>query len=866
MCQLGPLILPEVLQQRVAALEQERAEFIRLKQQLEAEFNQKRAKFKELYLTKEQELKRQTEALENSQSELSAVQTQLSQAQAEIETIKAVATVSENTKQEAIDQVRSQWQEEVTSLQAIMKDTVCEYEVQFHQRLEQERAQWNQYREAMEREMGDLRRRLTEGQEEENLEDEMKKAQEDAEKLRSVVMPMEQEIAALKAKLSSAEDRVKELEASKVKELNHVLEAEKSCRTDLEMYVAVLNTQKSVLQEDAEKLRKELHDVCHKLELERQQHNQLKQTWQRANDQFLESQRLLMRDMQRIESVLSSEQLRQVEEMKKKDQEEDEKERLSLVKDLQEDDQLSSNHSVPLVGCTQTKEFVAVQFEKGQQHCKPPTNHSAHGSIHSLDTDIVAGSPLDPYKDNLRRVQSTDSLGSSLSSQQGLGGHNHKAKSASNLDESDFGPLVGADCGVTDSSFGETSSIGSIKLTAGHFLLTKDQEKAIKAMTPEQEETASLLSSISHAPDTAYLPPSGYRLVSDTEWNLLQQEVKNAGRKLGRRCDMCSNYEKQLQAIQGQEAETRDQVKKLQAMLRQANDQLERTMTEKQSLEESVKVGNEETDAKVSALMQRVQESEALLSTLQQAFSEAKRSTQEQMVVLLKSREQVADELSRLQRDNESLQGKHRLHLELQQQEDFQMPNTVQDLQGLVLQLRDDVVALRTAADHVEEKLKAEILFLKEQIQAEQCLKENLEDTLQLEIEGCKEEIASFSSLKMELERVKAEKDKLQSCLAEKTEMLDSLQAVKMSLEQQFREVATAKSALESQVLDERDKAQRLQTELDVSEQVQKDFVKLSQTLQQVQLERIRQAESLDRIKVILNDTNLTDINQLPET
>ncbi|XP_008426753.1 rab GTPase-binding effector protein 1 isoform X2 [Poecilia reticulata] len=841
----------EVLQQRVAALEQERAEFIRLKQQLEAEFNQKRAKFKELYLTKEQELKRQTEALENSQSELSAVQTHLSQAQAEIETIKAVATVSENTKQEAIDQVRSQWQEEVASLQAIMKDTVCEYEVQFHQRLEQERAQWNQYREAMERELGDLRRRLTEGQEEENLEDEMKKAQEDAEKLRSVVMPMEQEIAALKAKLSSTEDRVKELEASKVKELNHVLEAEKSCRTDLEMYVAVLNTQKSVLQEDAEKLRKELHDVCHKLELERQQHNQLKQTWQRANDQFLESQRLLMRDMQRIESVLSSEQLRQVEEMKKKDQEEDEKERLSLVKDLQEDDR--GDNTEPL------EDFLGLSVEE------PPTNHSAHGSIHSLDTDIVAGGPWDPYKDNLRRVQSTDSLGSSLSSQQGLGGHNHKAKSASNLDESDFGPLVGADCGVTDSSFGETSSIGSIKLTAGHFLLTKDQEKAIKAMTPEQEETASLLSSISHAPDTAYLPPSGYRLVSDTEWNLLQQEVKNAGRKLGRRCDMCSNYEKQLQAIQGQEAETRDQVKKLQAMLRQANDQLERTMTEKQSLEESVKVGNEETDAKVSALMQSVQESEALLSTLQQAFSEAKRSTQEQMVVLLKSREQVADELSRLQRDNESLQGKHRLHVELQQQEDFQMPNTVQDLQGLVLQLRADVVALRTAADHVEEKLKAEILFLKEQIQAEQCLKENLEDTLQLEIEGCKEEIASFSSLKMELERVKAEKDKLQSCLAEKMETLDSLQAVKMSLEHQFREVATAKSALESQVLDERDKAQRLQTELDVSEQVQKDFVKLSQTLQ-VQLERIRQAESLDRIKVILNDTNLTDINQLPET
>lgn len=36
--------------------------------------------------------------------------------------------------------------------------------------------------------------------------------------------------------------------------------------------------------------------------------------------------------------------------------------------------------------------------------------------------------------------------------------------------------------------------------------------------------------------------------------------------------------------------------------------------------------------------------------------------------------------------------------------------------------------------------------------------------------------------------------------------------------------------------------------------------------LPQVQLERIRQADSLERIRAILNDTNLTDISQLPET
>lgn len=64
-----------------------------------------------------------------------------------------------------------------------------------------------------------------------------------------------------------------------------------------------------------------------------------------------------------------------------------------------------------------------------------------------------------------------------------------------------------------------------------------------------------------------------------------------------------------------------------------------------------------------------------------------------------------------------------------------------QELRDLVLKYREDIISVRTAADHLEEKLKAEILFLKEQIQAEQCLKENIEETLQLEIENCKEEI-----------------------------------------------------------------------------------------------------------------------------
>ncbi|XP_063098231.1 rab GTPase-binding effector protein 1 isoform X1 [Cavia porcellus] len=861
MAQPGPAPQPDVsLQQRVAELEKINAEFLRAQQQLEQEFNQKRAKFKELYLAKEEDLKRQNAVLQAAQDDLGHLRTQLWEAQAEMENIKAIATVSENTKQEAIDEVKRQWREEVASLQAVMKETVHDYEHQFHRRLEQERTQWAQYRESAEREIADLRRMLSEGQEEENLENEMKKAQEDAEKLRSVVMPMEKEIAALKDKLTEAEDKIKELEASKVKELNHYLEAEKSCRTDLEMYVAVLNTQKSVLQEDAEKLRKELHEVCHLLEQERQQHNQLKHTWQKANDQFLESQRLLMRDMQRMEVVLTSEQLRQVEELKKKDQEDDEQQRLKRKNHKKTD--VEEEVKVPVV-CALTQDESSVHLSNEEEHLD-----STHGSVHSLDADLLlpsvdpfSKSDNDMFKDGLRRAQSTDSLGTSGSLQSKALGHNFKAKSAGNLDESDFGPLVGADS--VSENF-DTASLGSLQMPSG-FMLTKDQERAIKAMTPEQEETASLLSSVTQGMESAYVSPSGYRLVSETEWNLLQKEVHNAGNKLGRRCDMCSNYEKQLQGIQIQEAETRDQVKKLQVMLRQANDQLEKTMKDKQELEECIKRNTENASHQISALVLRAQASEILLEELQQSFSQAKRDVQEQMAVLMQSREQVSEELMRLQKDNDSLQGKHSLHVSLQQAEDFVLPDTVEVLQELALKYRENIIHVRIAADHMEEKLKAEILFLKEQIQAEQCLKENLEETLQLEIENCKEEIASISSLKAELERIKVEKGQLESTLREKSQQLESLLEIKINLEEQLKKETAAKVAAEQLMFEEKNKAQRLQTELDVSEQVQRDFVKLSQTLQ-VQLERIRQADSLERIRAILNDTKLTDINQLPET
>lgn len=52
--------------------------------------------------------------------------------------------------------------------------------------------------------------------------------------------------------------------------------------------------------------------MCQLLEQEKKEHEDLKRTWQMANDQFLETQRLVMMDMRRMESLLTAEQQRQI--------------------------------------------------------------------------------------------------------------------------------------------------------------------------------------------------------------------------------------------------------------------------------------------------------------------------------------------------------------------------------------------------------------------------------------------------------------------------------------------------------------------------------------------------------------------------
>ncbi|XP_019504058.1 PREDICTED: rab GTPase-binding effector protein 2 isoform X2 [Hipposideros armiger] len=529
--------------------------------------------------------------VEAESAELGRLRAELAGALAEMETMKAVAEVSESTKAEAVAAVQRQCQEEVASLQAILKDSISSYEAQITS-LKQERQQQQQDFEEKEWELGRLKQLLSRTHPLDSLEKQMEKAHEDSEKLREIVLPMEQEIEELKTKLLRAEELIQEIQ---------------------------------------------------------------RRPWH------------------------------------------------------------------------------------------PP---SLHGSAELLPPSRDSSPPLEPPEE--------------LS---GDGGAAAEAF-AHNCDDS---------ASISSFSLGGAGSSASLP-------------RSRHGLSPEQEETASLVSTGTLVPEGIYLPPPGYQLVPDTQWEQLQVE----GRQL----------QKDLESIS----------------------------RERDELQEGLRRSNEDCAKQMQVLLAEVQNSEQLLRTLQGTVSQAQERVQLQMAELATSHKCLSHEVKRLTEENQGLRAEQLpcpASWGLEQEEES-LPSSISELQKLVHRTRQEARAHQQAREHEAERLRIEIVTLREALEEETAARASLEGQLR----GQREETASLCSLRTEMERVQQAQSK-----AQLTDLLSEQKA----------------------------KVLRLQAELETSEQVQRDFVRLSQALQ-VRLERVRQAESLEQVRSIMDEAPLRDIRDIKDT
>uniref|UniRef100_A0A8C2WXE9 Rab GTPase-binding effector protein 2 n=1 Tax=Cyclopterus lumpus TaxID=8103 RepID=A0A8C2WXE9_CYCLU len=236
-----------------------------------------------------------------------------------------------------------------------------------------------------------------------------------------------------------------------------------------------------------------------------------------------------------------------------------------------------------------------------------------------------------------------------------------------------------------------------------------------------------------------------------------------------------------------------------------------RLQAEKEELERELDTQTNHTHKQVSMLQCQVHTSEALLQDLQKSFSQSQNAVQSRLAELSFSQRKVCSELSRLKGEEVEDEGPD---------SSLSFPAT---LQGA----------------HCEERLRIEIVNLREQLAART------------------EEDVQLSSLKTETERIQSQKDQLQAeLLACRTE-LDGLRVALSHVQQR-----NAHASMHQQCLELRSQLISLRSQVDTSQTVQMDFVQLSQSLQ-MKLEVIRQAESLEQVREILEE-GVSEAGSLP--
>ncbi|KAE9556257.1 hypothetical protein FO519_000596 [Halicephalobus sp. NKZ332] len=195
----------------------------------------------------------------------------------------------------------------------------------------------------------------------------------------------------------------------------------------------------------------------------------------------------------------------------------------------------------------------------------------------------------------------------------------------------------------------------------------------------------------------------------------------------------------------------------------------------------------------------------------------------------------LEDDFIFMKKKYEKLLGMRKLKADELREQMIDLPQTVEELQFLCLQLREELIDDRAAKEHIMSEFRDELAITKEQLEEEGRDKKRIENSLTSQLNAVSEELGIARS-------------QVNAMYVENKEMMER-QKMQRSFQQRIEELESQVSALqkerqnlEKSLTESRQRCQTLQNELDTSETVQKDFVRLSQNLQ-IQLEKIRQAE-----------------------
>ncbi|XP_043245707.1 rab GTPase-binding effector protein 2-like isoform X1 [Amphibalanus amphitrite] len=312
-------------------------------------------------------------------------------------------------------------------------------------------------------------------------------------------------------------------------------------------------------------------------------------------------------------------------------------------------------------------------------------------------------------------------------------------------------------------------------------------------------------------------------------------------------CERCASSESQLQQLQAELKAAEKRRSELSRALERHQQDLSREGRYRKQTEQQWQTLAEQSQKQIGELHKTVEAGEKRYHELEQRYRRFVSEIQDKLRRLTADRHLVQQELNRLQSENDTLMGKYSACSGELQNEFINLPDRVEDLHEMLLKYKEDLISAKIAREHVEETLRNQLAFMKNEQEALQHEKDAINDELVAEVNKLREEVLLMESVSTEL---RAEQSRRQEADGQLSALRDQLsqQTAKnkqmvAALQTQLQEQGAAKSSLQEEVSRLKTKVATLQLDLDNSEAVQRDFVKLSQSLQ-MELERIRQSDT----------------------
>lgn len=169
-------------------------------------------------------------------------------------------------------------------------------------------------------------------------------------------------------------------------------------------------------------------------------------------------------------------------------------------------------------------------------------------------------------------------------------------------------------------------------------------------------------------------------------------------------CEACSLAEKVSEERNAQIKKQQKQVDLLQRQLAESRETMAKEAALRKELEDQWQEKREAHKSEVQSLREQAKTNEQRLLDMQQKFLETKDEVMKQIQRVTDDRERVNKQLETLQADNDFLSGRYLATSEEIENQYINLPNTVVELQELILRQQNELIQARLSSEYERQK------------------------------------------------------------------------------------------------------------------------------------------------------------------